>query len=180
MYHYIRFLRNGDDIQKVSILYGLPDLFKVDANATCTRIIPKILQELQASSCEFHIASSKSLKFVIEKRLPINVIPSILQGLESKDPVVVRAWLDMLVDVMGSIPEEVIRKEVVLLYFHNVKKKIILVFYRFYQLHWQKLMFPKGLMPELSVVHYLVNFLFIQNLYKKSMIITVYTYKYNM
>lgn len=85
---------------------------KCDANATCTRIIPKIQQELPVSSCEFHIAASRSFKYIIEKHLPVNVIPNILQGLELRDPIVVNAWLEVLIDVMASIPEDVIRKDV--------------------------------------------------------------------
>lgn len=113
IFFHVGFCSKGDDIQKLSVVQQIPDLLRIDSSATYSRIIPKIQQELANSSCEVHVATSKSFKFLIEKQVPVNLLPTILQGLESRDPIVVNAWLETLIDVLPSLSENIIRNEVI-------------------------------------------------------------------
>ncbi|XP_063920691.1 serine/threonine-protein phosphatase 4 regulatory subunit 4-like isoform X2 [Zophobas morio] len=78
-----------------------------------TRIVPKIQQELPKSSCEFHIATSKIFKLLIEKQLPLNLTAAVIQGTESKDPVVSNAWIETLLAVIPILPIDQIKTNVI-------------------------------------------------------------------
>lgn len=83
-----------------------------DPNGTLTRLVPKIQQELPKSSCEFHIATSKIFKLLIEKQLPLNLTAAVIQGTESKDPVVSNAWTETLLAVIPILPIDQIKTNV--------------------------------------------------------------------
>lgn len=106
------FFRKGDDIQKLSVIQALPQLLQYDPNGTLTRIVPKIQQELPKSSCEFHLATSKIFKLLIEKQLPLNLTGAVIQGTESKDPVVSNAWIETLLAVIPILPIDQIKTSV--------------------------------------------------------------------
>lgn len=111
MYKY--FCSKGDEVQKISIIQQLPQLVLIDENATYTRILPKIQQELPTSSCEFHIHASRIFQIFMEKpKAPPNLLQAVLQGIESRDLIVVNAWLETLLAVIPTLSEESIRKEV--------------------------------------------------------------------
>ncbi|KAJ8938537.1 hypothetical protein NQ318_016907 [Aromia moschata] len=105
-------LTKGDDLQKLSVIQALPQLLQTDNNATVQRIIPKIQQELPNSSSEFHIVTSKIFKLLTEMNLPINLLRPMLQGIESKDPIVCNAWIDTLLAVIPTLPDSAVRNEV--------------------------------------------------------------------
>ncbi|KAJ8980634.1 hypothetical protein NQ317_011710 [Molorchus minor] len=105
-------LTKGDDLQKLSVIQALPHLLQTDNNATISRIIPKIQQELPTSSSEFHIVTSKVFKLLIEKNVPINLLRPVLQGIESKDAIVSNAWIDTLLAVIPNLPETSVKNDV--------------------------------------------------------------------
>ncbi|XP_064215924.1 serine/threonine-protein phosphatase 4 regulatory subunit 4 isoform X2 [Tribolium castaneum] len=106
-------LMKGDDIQKLSVIQALPQILQYDPNGTLTRLVPKIQQELPKSSCEFHIATSKIFKLLIEKQLPLNLTGAVIQGTESKDPVVSNAWTETLLAVIPTLPIDQIKSAVI-------------------------------------------------------------------
>ncbi|CAH1119724.1 unnamed protein product [Phaedon cochleariae] len=105
-------LTKGDDIQKLSVIQALPDLLQTDNNATISRIIPKIQQELPSSSSEFHLVTSKIFKVLIEMKLNLNLMRPVLQGIESKDPIVSNAWIETLLAVIPSLSDGVLKNDV--------------------------------------------------------------------
>lgn len=106
-------LTKGDEVQKISIIQQLPQLVQFDENATYTRILPKIQQELPSSSCEFQINASKIFQIFLNKpKAPPNLLTAVLQGIESRDLIVVNAWLETLIAVIPTLQEESIRKEI--------------------------------------------------------------------
>ncbi|XP_064215925.1 serine/threonine-protein phosphatase 4 regulatory subunit 4 isoform X3 [Tribolium castaneum] len=109
----LHLLRKGDDIQKLSVIQALPQILQYDPNGTLTRLVPKIQQELPKSSCEFHIATSKIFKLLIEKQLPLNLTGAVIQGTESKDPVVSNAWTETLLAVIPTLPIDQIKSAVI-------------------------------------------------------------------
>ncbi|XP_044272773.1 serine/threonine-protein phosphatase 4 regulatory subunit 4-like isoform X3 [Tribolium madens] len=109
----LHLLRKGDDIQKLSVIQALPQILQYDPNGTLTRLVPKIQQELPKSSCEFHIATSKIFKLLIEKQLPLNLTGAVIQGTESKDPVVSNAWTETLLAVIPILPIDQIKSAVI-------------------------------------------------------------------
>ncbi|KAG5882164.1 hypothetical protein JTB14_002888 [Gonioctena quinquepunctata] len=102
----------GDDIQKMSVIQALPDLLQTDNNATINRIIPKIQQELPNSSSEFHLVTSKIFKLLIEMNLNLNLLRPVLQGIESKDPIISNAWIDTLLSVIQNLSESLLKSDV--------------------------------------------------------------------
>lgn len=75
--------------------------------------MPKIQQELPTSSCEFHINASKIFQQFLEKpKAPSNLLIAVLQGIESRDLIVVNAWLETLIAVIPTLNDDSIRKEV--------------------------------------------------------------------
>ncbi|KAJ8919708.1 hypothetical protein NQ315_006236 [Exocentrus adspersus] len=105
-------LTKGDDLQKISVIQALPSLLATDNNGTITRILPKIQQELPTSSSEFHIVTSKIFKILIQMNLPINLLRPVLQGIESKDPMVSGAWIETLLEVILFLSDVSIKREV--------------------------------------------------------------------
>lgn len=70
---------------------------------------------------------------------PGNLLTSILQGLESRDPIVINAWLETLINIIPSLSEETIYKQVNTIFifiFYNTLRKS----FRFCQLHYQSLL----------------------------------------
>ncbi|XP_023021744.2 serine/threonine-protein phosphatase 4 regulatory subunit 4 isoform X2 [Leptinotarsa decemlineata] len=102
----------GDDLQKLSVIQALPDLLQTDNNATISRIIPKIQQELPNSSSEFHLVTSKIFKLLIEMKLNLNLMRPVLQGIESKDPIVSNAWIETLLAVIHCLAEPPLKNDV--------------------------------------------------------------------
>lgn len=51
----------------------------------------------------------------MEMNLPINLLKPVLQGIESKDPVVSSAWIDTLLAVIPTLSETAIRNDVCIL-----------------------------------------------------------------
>ncbi|XP_046747135.1 serine/threonine-protein phosphatase 4 regulatory subunit 4-like isoform X3 [Diprion similis] len=75
-------------------------------------------QTLSNASSEFHMAASSTFKTILEQKL-VNpstftqtFLQSILNSLDSRDPVVAHAWLETLLDVIELLPTEVIRHEI--------------------------------------------------------------------
>ncbi|XP_048510011.1 serine/threonine-protein phosphatase 4 regulatory subunit 4-like [Athalia rosae] len=75
-------------------------------------------QALSNASSEFHMAASSTFKTILEQKL-VNpstftqtFLQSILNSLDSRDPVVAHAWLETLLDVIELLPTEVIRQEI--------------------------------------------------------------------
>ncbi|XP_015605533.1 serine/threonine-protein phosphatase 4 regulatory subunit 4 isoform X4 [Cephus cinctus] len=108
----------GDDIQKLSVIQTLPSLLAGDAQSCITRVIPKMQQTLPTASTEFHMAASSTFKTILEQRL-VNYatftqtfLQSILNSLDSRDPIVAHAWLETLLDVIELLPVDVIRLEI--------------------------------------------------------------------
>ncbi|XP_024945736.1 serine/threonine-protein phosphatase 4 regulatory subunit 4 isoform X2 [Cephus cinctus] len=75
-------------------------------------------QTLPTASTEFHMAASSTFKTILEQRL-VNYatftqtfLQSILNSLDSRDPIVAHAWLETLLDVIELLPVDVIRLEI--------------------------------------------------------------------
>ncbi|KAI4469357.1 protein phosphatase 4 regulatory subunit 4 ppp4r4 [Holotrichia oblita] len=105
--------RKGDDIQKLSIIQALPQLVRIDQHATFSRIVPKIQQELPKASSEFQVTTSQIFRVLIEKELPVNLLGAVIQGVDSRDPVVSAAWMDTLLSVIPTLSESVIKNEII-------------------------------------------------------------------
>ncbi|GJQ83912.1 hypothetical protein Trydic_g19850 [Trypoxylus dichotomus] len=103
----------GDDIQKLSIIQALPQLVRIDQQATFSRIVPKIQQELPKASSEFQVTTSQIFRVLIEKELPVNLLGAVIQGVDSRDPVVSAAWMDTLLSVIPLLNESVIKNEII-------------------------------------------------------------------
>ncbi|XP_018567757.1 serine/threonine-protein phosphatase 4 regulatory subunit 4 isoform X2 [Anoplophora glabripennis] len=102
----------GDDLQKMSVIQALPSLLQSDNNGTITRILPKIQQELPTSSSEFHLVTSKIFRNLIQMNLSVNLLRPVLQGIESKDPLVSNAWIETLLSVILNLSDTSIKREV--------------------------------------------------------------------
>ncbi|KAL3285403.1 hypothetical protein HHI36_019507 [Cryptolaemus montrouzieri] len=105
-------LTKGDDVQKLSIVQNLPQLYQFEPNATVNRILPKIQQELPGSSSEFNIAAARIFQTLIQKKVPVNLLSSILQGIDSRDPLVATTWIETLLEVINHLSEIQIRSDV--------------------------------------------------------------------
>lgn len=108
----IFFRRKGDDIQKLSVIQIIPNLLALDTQATIARILPKIQQQLPTSPCEFHLATSKVYATLMEKKLPVNLLHVVLQGIDSRDPIIANAWLETLIRVVPTLTDVQIKNEV--------------------------------------------------------------------
>ncbi|XP_033325944.1 serine/threonine-protein phosphatase 4 regulatory subunit 4 isoform X4 [Megalopta genalis] len=112
-------LTKGDEFQKLSVIQNLPSLLQTDSQSCMSRVVPKMQQSLATASTEFHIAASSTFKTILEQKLVSHnvfsqtFLPSILNSLESRDPVVCDAWLETLLDVIELLPVEVIRAQIV-------------------------------------------------------------------
>ncbi|KAL6447163.1 hypothetical protein ACFW04_001463 [Cataglyphis niger] len=108
----------GEEIQKLSVIQSLPSLLATDTQSCMSRVVPKMQQSLATASTEFHIAASSTFKTILEQKLVSHnvfsqtFLQSILNSLESRDPVICRAWLETLLDVIELLPVEVIRAQI--------------------------------------------------------------------
>ncbi|XP_012225355.1 serine/threonine-protein phosphatase 4 regulatory subunit 4-like isoform X2 [Linepithema humile] len=108
----------GDEIQKLSVIQSLPSLLVTDTQSCLSRVVPKMQQSLATASTEFHIAASSTFKTILEQKLVSHnvfsntFLQSILNSLESRDPVICHAWLETLLDVIEFLPVEVIRAQI--------------------------------------------------------------------
>lgn len=104
----------GDEIQKLSVIENFPQLLAIDSNAALSKVLPKIQQELTKSSSELHVATSRVFQLLFESNYKVdgNLTPIILQGLESKDPVVANAWLEALLEIIHCLPIRTLQAEV--------------------------------------------------------------------
>ncbi|XP_025990556.1 serine/threonine-protein phosphatase 4 regulatory subunit 4 isoform X3 [Solenopsis invicta] len=108
----------GDEIQKLSVIQNLPSLLATDSQSCMSRVVPKMQQSLASASTEFHIAASSTFKTILEQKLVSHnvfsqtFLQSILNSLESRDPVICHAWLETLLDVIELLPVEVIRAQI--------------------------------------------------------------------
>lgn len=109
------------------MIEALPELLETDHNATIARIIPKIQQELPNSSSEFHIATSNIFKLLFDMKLSINLLRPVLQGIESRDPIIANAWIDTLLAVIQNLSQFTLMNEVMVI-------SITITFYNIYAL----------------------------------------------
>ncbi|KAG5314651.1 PP4R4 phosphatase, partial [Pseudoatta argentina] len=114
----LHILLKGDEIQKLSVIQSLPSLLATDIQSCMSRVVPKMQQSLATASTEFHIAASSTFKTILEQNLVSHdvfsqtFLQSILNYLESRDPVICHAWLETLLDVIELLPVEVIRAQI--------------------------------------------------------------------
>ncbi|XP_018370848.1 PREDICTED: serine/threonine-protein phosphatase 4 regulatory subunit 4-like isoform X6 [Trachymyrmex cornetzi] len=114
----LHILVKGDEIQKLSVIQNLPSLLATDTQSCMSRVVPKMQQSLATASTEFHIAASSTFKTILEQKLVSHnvfsqtFLQSILNSLESRDPVICHAWLETLLDVIELLPVEVIRTQI--------------------------------------------------------------------
>ncbi|XP_054008631.1 serine/threonine-protein phosphatase 4 regulatory subunit 4-like isoform X1 [Hylaeus anthracinus] len=108
----------GDDFQKLSVIHNLPSLLATDTQSCMSRVVPKMQQSLPTASTEFHLAASSTFKTILEQKLVNHnvfsqtFLQSILNSLDSRDPVVCDAWLETLLDAIELLPVEVIRSQI--------------------------------------------------------------------
>ncbi|XP_025268826.1 serine/threonine-protein phosphatase 4 regulatory subunit 4-like isoform X5 [Camponotus floridanus] len=108
----------GEEIQKLSVIQNLPSLLATDIQSCMSRVVPKMQQSLATASTEFHIAASSTFKTILEQKLVSHnvfsqtFLQSILNSLESRDPVICHAWLETLLDVIELLPVEVVRAQI--------------------------------------------------------------------
>ncbi|XP_029661074.1 serine/threonine-protein phosphatase 4 regulatory subunit 4-like isoform X6 [Formica exsecta] len=108
----------GEEIQKLSVIQSLPSLLATDTQSCMSRVVPKMQQSLATASTEFHIAASSTFKTILEQKLVSHnvfsqtFLQSILNSLESRDPVICHAWLETLLDVIELLPVEVVRAQI--------------------------------------------------------------------
>ncbi|KAI4494467.1 hypothetical protein M0802_008959 [Mischocyttarus mexicanus] len=114
----LHLLTKGEEIQKLSVIQSLPNLLATDAQSCMSRVVPKMQQSLATASTEFHIAASSTFKTILEQKLVSysifsqTFLQSIINSLESRDPVIYHAWLETLLDVIELLPIEVIRTQI--------------------------------------------------------------------
>lgn len=108
-------LRKGDDIQKLSVIHIVPSLLALDSQGTISRILPRIHQQLPTSPCEFHVATSRVYATLMENKIPVNLLHIVLQGIDSRDPIVANAWMETLIRVIPTLTETQVKNEVRLL-----------------------------------------------------------------
>lgn len=58
------------------------------------------------------MTTSQIFRVLIEKELPVNLLGAVIQGVDSRDPVVSAAWMDTLLSVIPLLSENVIKNEV--------------------------------------------------------------------
>ncbi|XP_043490793.1 serine/threonine-protein phosphatase 4 regulatory subunit 4-like isoform X2 [Polistes fuscatus] len=108
----------GEEIQKLSVIQSLPNLLATDAQSCMSRVVPKMQQALVTACTEFHIAAATTFKTILEQKLVSHSIFSqtflqtIINSLESRDPVICHAWLETLLDVIELLPIDVIRTQI--------------------------------------------------------------------
>ncbi|XP_014294821.1 serine/threonine-protein phosphatase 4 regulatory subunit 4 isoform X2 [Halyomorpha halys] len=108
----------GEEVQKLSVVYSIPDIFKEDPTGCLQKLFPKMQQSLPNASTEFHIATSQTVKTIIEKKIiPTDMfvqtfLHTILIGLEHRDQTVADAWLNCLLEVIPFLSHNILSKEV--------------------------------------------------------------------
>lgn len=89
-----------------------------DAAGTLNKVLPKIQQELFHGSSEFQIQTSHVFQLLIENHIYAaegQLTGTLIQSLDSKDPVVANAWLGTLLEVIPLLPLKRVQAEVILL-----------------------------------------------------------------
>ncbi|XP_063973326.1 serine/threonine-protein phosphatase 4 regulatory subunit 4-like isoform X2 [Diachasmimorpha longicaudata] len=110
--------RKGDDIQILNAVQTLPMLLAEDPQTCMQKVIPKMQQTLPNASTEFHFAASSTFKKILEQKLVSpstftqTFLQSILNSLDTRDPVLAYVWLETLLDVIELLPTDVIRREI--------------------------------------------------------------------
>ncbi|KAF5272713.1 hypothetical protein FQA39_LY07740 [Lamprigera yunnana] len=102
----------GDDIQKLSVIQNLPQLLQLDQHQTYSRIIPKILQELPNSSCEFQVIASNVFRILMERQVTPNLFHAVLQGIEARDVIAASAWMETLISIIGILNNTQIKNNI--------------------------------------------------------------------
>ncbi|XP_063973328.1 serine/threonine-protein phosphatase 4 regulatory subunit 4-like isoform X4 [Diachasmimorpha longicaudata] len=108
----------GDDIQILNAVQTLPMLLAEDPQTCMQKVIPKMQQTLPNASTEFHFAASSTFKKILEQKLVSpstftqTFLQSILNSLDTRDPVLAYVWLETLLDVIELLPTDVIRREI--------------------------------------------------------------------
>ncbi|CAH1396742.1 unnamed protein product [Nezara viridula] len=108
----------GEEVQKLSVISSIPDLFREDPTGCLQKLFPKMQQSLPNASTEFHVATSQTVKTIIEKKIiPTDMfvqtfLHTILLGLEHRDAMVADAWLNCLLEVIPFLPYSILSKEI--------------------------------------------------------------------
>lgn len=59
--------------------------------------------------------TSKVFRSLMEKQVPVNLLHAVLQGIESRDPIVANAWMETLLAIIPVLTEMQLKNEVLLL-----------------------------------------------------------------
>lgn len=52
----------------------------------------------------------------MEKKVPVNLLHVVLQGIDSRDPIIANAWLETLVKVVPTLTDVQIKNEVIIIW----------------------------------------------------------------
>lgn len=62
----------------------------------------------------------------MEKKVPVNLLHVVLQGIDSRDPIIANAWLETLVKVVPTLTDVQIKNEVTIILMRTGIVKLII------------------------------------------------------
>jgi serine/threonine-protein phosphatase 4 regulatory subunit 4 len=110
--------RNGQDVQKMSVILGLSSLMAKNPMETQKKVLPKICELLSSSQVEFQVEAANAFSRLLDnKQLTTQAFNSILfhevlNGVENKDTTISSAWLKTLLVAISYYSPEVIKREI--------------------------------------------------------------------
>uniref|UniRef100_A0A914WW99 Uncharacterized protein n=1 Tax=Plectus sambesii TaxID=2011161 RepID=A0A914WW99_9BILA len=116
-------LRDGREIQKISVIRTLPDLLDGHGQECLDKVFPLVQEVLhvESTNLDMHCEGAVSFRNILANRVLCTAVPSIadeiLKGIlvnlnRQKDNLSAAAWLETLVDVVDHIPVDAVRYEV--------------------------------------------------------------------
>lgn len=109
---------SGQEVQRLSVLSSLPELLKENYDMCFRRIIPKIREVVRVATIETQrVAGAVFLEILQRNLVPIQTysqtfLPTVLLGMDNRDPELSTAWLETLLSIMELLPKEIISREV--------------------------------------------------------------------
>lgn len=63
----------------------------------------------------------------MERKIPVNLLHVVLQGIDSRDPIIANAWLDTLVKVIPTLTDVQIKNEVSPMIIRYVGRQLLII-----------------------------------------------------
>ncbi|KAL8608669.1 hypothetical protein ACOMHN_002898 [Nucella lapillus] len=111
-------LSSGQEVQRISVITALPALLKDCHDECMKRVVPKVREVLHVAQQDMQLAAASAfLQILQEKLVPLDVytntfLKTVVTCVDNKDPEAAAAWLSTLLDVIGILPTEIIKSDI--------------------------------------------------------------------